>query len=263
MFHQESLSYAKRLTKFTTEMNQLVEADRLAQSANATEEERAKNKEFVASFEELDKETNTTKKQDLEEEKLSLDSLKAKVDKEGDYVKDIESTNTNLWTWTNSLFVIGGMVGAFTSKFVLEFFGRKKGLLFHYIFSTLGSLAALVAPQFSGAHAAIGLVMFSRLLFGVQGGMMCGLVPTYLNEVAPAALRGSCGVINQLFITIGICFSQVLGFRQLLGTKDLWEYILAFPLVPSLVGGFVLLFFFSETPKALLITNKVQILMLF
>ncbi len=36
----------------------------------------------------------------------------------------------------------------------------------------------------------------------------------------------------------------------------MWEFILAVPLLVSLVGGFTMLFFFSETPKALLITNK-------
>ncbi len=48
-------------------------------------------------------------------------------------------------------------------------------------------------------------------------GMACGLVPGYLNEISPKKLRGTTGVIFQLFITIGIFASQVLGIRQLLG----------------------------------------------
>jgi SP family facilitated glucose/fructose transporter-like MFS transporter 5 len=47
--------------------------------------------------------------------------------------------------------------------------------------------------------------------------MACGLIPTYLYEVSPSQLRGSTGVIQQLFLTIGILISQVLGFRQILG----------------------------------------------
>jgi SP family facilitated glucose/fructose transporter-like MFS transporter 5 len=47
--------------------------------------------------------------------------------------------------------------------------------------------------------------------------MACGLIPTYLYEVSPSQLRGSTGVIQQLFLTIGIVISQVLGFRQILG----------------------------------------------
>lgn len=181
-------------------------------------------------------------KTELDAHRKSLAIAKGKID----------DTNTFLWAITNSLFVFGGMFGAFGSKYVLQFFGRKKGILFHYIFSTLASILALVAPYFNLPE----FIMASRFLFGLQGGMMCGLIPTYLNEVAPAALRGSCGVINQLFITIGILFAQTLGFRQLLGTQDMWQYILAFPLIPSVLGGLVLLFFFSETPKALLLTNR-------
>lgn len=216
-----------------------------------TPEEVQKAKLFQLSMEE--EENGTSKNEEFEKVKLAFDDVKMQIDQSK---TKLAEQNTFLWAITNSLFVFGGMFGAFSSKYVLEFFGRKKGLLFHYIFSTLGAILALVAVHFDSPLYAIGSIMASRLLFGLQGGMMCGLVPTYLNEVAPAPLRGSCGVLNQLCITIGILFSQTLGFRQLLGTKDLWQYILAFPLLTSLIGGFVLLFFFSETPKALLITNK-------
>ena len=37
-----------------------------------------------------------------------------------------------LWTTTKALFVVGGMLGAFTSKYVMDRFGRKNGILFHY-----------------------------------------------------------------------------------------------------------------------------------
>jgi SP family facilitated glucose transporter-like MFS transporter 1 len=197
--------------------------------------------------------SNETHQQHLIDIKTNIDLERERINL---VEKEIDNQNTFLWALTNSLFVFGGMFGAFSSKYVLEIFGRKKGILFHYIFSALGGILVLLAPQFTNATFAIGCVMTSRFLYGVQGGMMCGIIPTYLNEVSPAALRGSCGVLNQLCITIGILVAQTLGFRQLLGTKDTWEFILAFPLVVSLLGGFIMLFFFSETPKALLITNK-------
>ena len=46
---------------------------------------------------------------------------------------------------------------------------------------------------------------------------MCGLIPTYLNEISPKQLRGATGVLSQLFITVGILIAQTLGFRQILG----------------------------------------------
>jgi SP family facilitated glucose transporter-like MFS transporter 1 len=156
-----------------------------------------------------------------------------------------------LWTITTALFVVGGMIGAFTSKYVLDFFGRKRGILFHYIFTLIGSILTFIAPLINSPEC----VMLSRFFFGIQGGMACGLVPTYLSEISPSSLRGQTGVIHQLCLTIGILVAQTLGFRQFLGTDNLWHYLLAMPIVPAILGGLVMIFFVPESPRALLIDN--------
>lgn len=86
--------------------------------------------------------------------------------------------------------------------------------------------------------------------------MACTLVPTYLSEVAPGNLRGQAGVLHQLFITIGILLAQMLGFKEILGTNELWHFLLAGPIVPALLGSTLLLFLFPETPKALILKNR-------
>jgi len=166
--------------------------------------------------------------------------------------EDIQKYTTFLWTITTSLFVVGGMIGAFTSKYVVDFFGRKKGILFHHIFTLIGAVLAFIAPIINRPEC----VLVSRFVFGVQGGMTCGLIPTYLSEISPAALRGATGVMNQLGITIGILISQTLGFRQLLGTRDCWNILLALPIIPGAIGVVCLLLFFPESPRALLINNR-------
>ena len=105
------------------------------------------------------------------------------------------------------------MIGAFTSKYVLDLLGRKKGLLFNGLFSIAGGILVIIAPYVKSPIC----VIVSRFLFGVQGGMACSLVPTYLSEISPSALRGRTGVMAQLFITLGILAGQILGFRELLG----------------------------------------------
>ena len=47
-------------------------------------------------------------------------------------------------------------------------------------------------------------------------------------------------------------------FRTQKGGDELWNYLLAFPIVPALLGGFTLLFFFPESPKALIMCNNDQ-----
>lgn len=171
------------------------------------------------------------------------------IKKKGDSVENME---TFLWTITTAAFVVGGIIGGFTSKYVADFFGRKKGIIFHYIFTIAGAILTGIAPSVNSPEC----IIISRLLFGIQGGMSCGLIPTYLTEISPGNLRGATGVIHQLGITIGIFVSQLLGFRQILGKGHLWPFLLAIPAVPAIVGGIFLLLFFPETPRALLINNK-------
>ena len=157
-----------------------------------------------------------------------------------------------LWTGTNVLFVLGGMIGAICSKPLADFFGRRNSIIVHNIFSLIG--AALVLLTLCYRH--FSLVMLSRLFYGIQGGMACSLTPTYLMEISPSKLRGATGVFNQLCLTLGIMVSQLLGFRQIMGTSTLWHYLLGLPIFMSLFCSIFLFLFFTETPAALLSKNK-------
>lgn len=62
-------------------------------------------------------------------------------------------------------------MGAFTSKYVQDSFGRKKGILFHHLFTLTGSILVLIAPYINSPEC----VIISRFIYGVQGGMTCGI----------------------------------------------------------------------------------------
>merc|ERR1711879_203561 len=53
----------------------------------------------------------------------------------------------------------------------------------------------------------------------------------YINEISPADVRGALGTSTQLLITMGIAGSQALSTRvfDLLGTPELWKYMMVFP----------------------------------
>ncbi|RNA44260.1 Solute carrier family facilitated glucose transporter member 5 [Brachionus plicatilis] len=178
----------------------------------------------------------------LESKRVELNNGKLKVEKVTDYI----------WTAVNCLFVVGGMIGAFTSKYVLDILGRKKGILLHNTFPVVGGVLVVCSFYFRSPVC----LVISRFLFGVQGGMSCSLIPTYLSEISPASLRGQTGVAHQLCLTIGILVAQILGFKEILGNQYLWHILLAMPLVPAVAGSLSLLLFFPETPKALLLTNS-------
>lgn len=201
-------------------------------------------------------EKNLTKEQHLEKTKEQINGTKLKLKENKESLdkglEKVESLNKHLWTITTALFVVGGMVGAFTSKYVCDYFGRKKGILFHHIFTIIGAVLVFIAPLVNSPECMI----ISRFVYGIQGGMSCGLIPTYLSEISPAELRGATGVVHQLGITVGILVSQTLGFRQILGVPSLWHYLLAIPIIPGILGVVCLLLFFPESPRALLINNR-------
>ena len=74
-----------------------------------------------------------------------------------------------IWTTIYYLFVVGGLVGAFTSKYVLDWFGRKNSILFHNLFSVIAAILAFLAPSLKYPT----FVMINRFLVGLQGGMSC------------------------------------------------------------------------------------------
>ena len=53
-----------------------------------------------------------------------------------------------------------------------------------------------------------------------------------------------------------ISSSFLLIFVYHKGSPELWNYLLALPIIPALVGAFLLLIFFPETPKASLINGN-------
>lgn len=158
-----------------------------------------------------------------------------------------------LWSVTVALFVFFGMVGAFSSAKVADYFGRKKGMIIitfiMFIAAILGGITRLIkAPE---------VLMLSRVFVGLHSGLNISLCPLYLAEISPRKIRGAIGTCHQLAITIGILFSQVLGLRELLGTEELWPLLFAFNAVPSILC-LALMPLCPESPRFLLIKQGLE-----
>lgn len=63
---------------------------------------------------------------------------------------------------------------------------------------------------FSKLAASWETLIIGRFIVGFYSGLSTGLVPMYVGEVAPTALRGALGTLHQLAIVIGILIAQVL-----------------------------------------------------
>ncbi|WAR14416.1 GTR1-like protein [Mya arenaria] len=156
-----------------------------------------------------------------------------------------------MWSITVALFVFFGMIGAFASGRIADYFGRKKGLIMIAFLQILAGITGGI-PTLARSPECL---LISRILVGLHSGINISLASLYLAEVAPRKIRGAIGTCHQLFITVGIMFSMVLGLPELLGTWRLWPIVFAFNAVPSIVC-LILFPLCPESPRYLLIKKN-------
>lgn len=144
-------------------------------------------------------------------------------------------------TITSILFV-GAMIGAVSMAPLADKFGRKLMIMVTAIIFALGSLAC----AFSGTPE---ILVASRLLLGISVGAASALVPMYMGEISPQAIRGRISGLNQLMITIGMLVSYGINYA-FIGVFEGWRWMLGGAVIPALVlfiGAFIL----PESPRYL------------
>ncbi|KAM9750855.1 solute carrier family 2, facilitated glucose transporter member 1-like [Menidia menidia] len=161
------------------------------------------------------------------------------------------ATLTALWSLSVAIFSVGGMCGSLSVGLIANRYGRRN--------SMLGSNAlALMAAALMGLSkmaASFEMLVAGRFVVGLYAGLSTGLVPLYLEEIAPTGLRGALGTLHQLGVVLGILMAQVFGVESLLGNASLWPLLLGFTLLPALLQC-VLLPLCPESPRFLLINRN-------
>ena len=153
-----------------------------------------------------------------------------------------------LWSVTVAIFVLFGMIGAFASGKFADYFGRKRGII---IITVLMFVAAL-AGGISKMLLSFELVVVHRALVGLHCGLNVSLASLYLAEISPKKIRGSVGTCHQLFITVGILWSNIMGVSKLAGTEDHWPWVFIFNAFPAALC-LICMPFCPESPRYLLI----------
>ena len=98
-----------------------------------------------------------------------------------------------------SVYQAGAFWGAFSAYLAGHYLGRKKSLTLYSVIFILGAGLMLGA----NGHRGLGLIYAGRVLagFGVGGASM--VVPIYISELAPPAVRGRLVGIYELGWQIG------------------------------------------------------------
>ncbi|KAM5263978.1 solute carrier family 2, facilitated glucose transporter member 2-like [Ctenodactylus gundi] len=155
---------------------------------------------------------------------------------------------TMLWSLSVSSFAAGGTIASFFSGWLGDKLGRIKALLVANSFSLVGALL-MGLSKWGPSHI---LVITGRSISGLACGLISGLVPLYIGEIAPASLRGTIGSLHQLALVTGILISQIFGLDFILGNHDLWYILLGLSAAPALLQS-LLLNFCPESPRYLFI----------
>lgn len=105
--------------------------------------------------------------------------------------------------WAMSSALIGCVLGAVSSGFISDKYGRKWPLLLSALLFTIASIGTGVAPNY------IFFIVF-RIIGGLGIGLASALSPMYIAEVAPSHVRGKFVSLNQFTIVIGILAAQLI-----------------------------------------------------
>lgn len=108
----------------------------------------------------------------------------------------------------------GGTVSSLAAGALADFIGRKR-LMIAAAVLFLASVALIVM-----AHG-FGLLFAGRTLQGLSAGMIAVVIPLYLAESLPAAIRGRGTAAFQLFLTIGILVAMAVGRHYTAGVEAL------------------------------------------
>ncbi|XP_010725435.1 solute carrier family 2, facilitated glucose transporter member 1-like [Meleagris gallopavo] len=145
------------------------------------------------------------------------------------------SAVSTLWALSVAIFSVGGMMASLGVG-VRGPAPRKHAMIATNALAFVGG-AMMGAAKWGPSYV---LIIIGRFLLGAYSGLVSGLVPMYVGEIAPTHLRGALGTLHQLAVVIGILGAQVLGLGALLGTARRWPLLLGLGLGPAALQALLL-----------------------
>ncbi|XP_029906572.1 solute carrier family 2, facilitated glucose transporter member 11-like [Myripristis murdjan] len=153
-----------------------------------------------------------------------------------------------IWSFIVAVLSLGAWAGAIHAGTLPVTYGRKKALLINNVVAVVAALLML----FSRMAKSFEMILLGRLLYGYNMGLGLSVHLMYLGECSPKKLRGFLTLTSSIFCGVGKIAGQIVGIKEMMGTEDMWPYLLAVSGIPAILQ-FVTLLYFPETPRYLYI----------
>jgi major inositol transporter-like SP family MFS transporter len=143
-----------------------------------------------------------------------------------------------------SSLVFGAAFGAVFGGRLADRHGRKRMIIVLAMIFLLGTLGASFAPN-------VAVMVISRLVLGLAVGGASVMVPIYLAEMSPAAMRGQMVTRNELMIVTGqlIAFTTNAFIGNTFGdSTGVWRWMLVIATIPA-IGLWIGMNFVPESPR--------------
>jgi sugar porter (SP) family MFS transporter len=138
--------------------------------------------------------------------------------------------------------LIGALIGAAFCGPIADRIGRKKAIIWLGFLFSIGAIGTGLAPN-------VEILILFRIELGIAVGGASALVPLYLSEMAPSAIRGKVASLNTLMNALGILMAYIVNFA--FSSSGSWDWMLLLAIVPSLLL-MIGMFFMPESPRWLL-----------
>ena len=156
--------------------------------------------------------------------------------------------------------LVGSAVGAWFAGRIADRLGRVRVMVIAAVLFTLSSLG-------SGFAFTLWDFVAWRVIGGIGVGIASVIAPAYIAEIAPAALRGRLGSLQQLAIVLGIFVSLLVDafFAQVAGGAGqplwfglaAWRWMFIAGVVPAIAYG-VLALQIPESPRFLVARGQLE-----
>ncbi|MCK0136806.1 sugar porter family MFS transporter [Arenibacter sp. S6351L] len=158
--------------------------------------------------------------------------------------------------WIVSCALIGCILGVAGAGWIIDTFGRKKGMFFSGFLFTISAIGCAFPINLE-------FLITARLIGGIGVGVASMATPIYIAEIAPPNIRGKLVSINQVAIIVGMILAYsanhyiiVLGDEVWMNNLG-WRWMFATETVPAVLY-LVLLYFIVESPRWLAKNQKLE-----